>query len=213
MERFSRHLALLALLGSVASQARAQVVGASLVVLTSTHEPLGSPLVGGQIIVGQDRTNSPFSLQIRGTILRGHASRVASPCAGLIPPVPACAVQPLRDDGRIAEGSVGAALRALHAPHADLFITTDVAVAQFRVDSRPKTGGDPLVAEKLLVGAYIGAKGRWFPFARLPLGVEASVAIAGFRPLSSELIPDGYTPFEGGLSARRISIGISWRFR
>ncbi len=213
MERFSGGLALLAFLASVGPPARAQVVGASLAVLSSEHEPLGSPLVGGQIIVERNRADSPFSLQMRGTILRGHGSRVASPCAGLIPPVPACAVQPLRDDGRITEGSVGAALRALHTRHADLFITTDVAVAQFRVESRPKTGGDPLVAEKLLVGAYIGAKGRWFPFARLPLGVEASVAIAGFRPLSSELIPDGYTPFEGGLSARRISIGISWRFR
>ena len=213
MERFSGRFALLALLGSVAPQARAQVVGASVVVLHSTHEPLGSPLVGGEIVVGHNRGDSPFSLWMRGTILRGHGSRIASPCAGLIPPVPACAVQPLRDDGRITEGSVGAALRALHARHADLFITTDVAVAQFRVESRPKTGGDPLVAEKLLVGAYIGAKGRWSPFARLPLGVEASVAIAGFRPLSSELILDGYTPFEGGLSARRISMGISWRFR
>jgi len=213
MERFSVRLALLAFLGSVVPPARAQVVGASFVVLTSTHEPLGSPLVGAQIIVGQNRADSPFSLQMRGTILRGHGSRVASPCAGLIPPVPACAVQPLRDDGRIAEGSVGAALRALHAPHADLFITTDVAVAQFRVDSRPKTGGDPLVAEKLLVGAYVGAKGGWSPFARLPLAVEASVAIAGFRPLLSEQVVDGYVPFEGGLSARRISVGISWRFR
>ena len=77
MERFSGRLALLALLSSVAPQARAQVVGASLVVLTSTHEPLGSPLVGGQIIVGQNRADSPFSLQMRGTILRGHGSQVA----------------------------------------------------------------------------------------------------------------------------------------
>ena len=213
MERFSGCLALLALLGSVAPRVRAQVVGAGVVVLSSKHEPLGSPLIGGQIVVGQHVADSPFFLQMRGTILRGHGARVASPCAGLIPPTTACAVQPLRDDGRIAEGSAGAAIRALHAPHADLFITVDVAAAQFRVESRPKTGGDPLVAEKLLVGAYVGARGEWSPFARLPCAVEASVAIAGFRPLQNVQVLDGYEPFEGGLRARRVTMGISWRLR
>ena len=75
MERFSGCLALLALLGSVAPRVRAQVVGAGVVVLSSKHEPLGSPLVGGQIIVGQHVADSPFFLQMRGTILRGHGAR------------------------------------------------------------------------------------------------------------------------------------------
>ena len=54
------------------------------------------------------------------------------------------------------------AMRALgdNAPHVDLLITMDVAAAHFRVESRPKTAGDPLVAEKLLVGAYVGECGN-----------------------------------------------------
>jgi len=77
---------------------------------------------------------------------------------------------------------------------------------------RTKTGFD-VVRHARAGRQRVGSRGDWTPFARHALAVEASVAIAGFRPLLNVQVLDGYEPFEGGLRARRLTMGISWRMR
>ena len=92
-----------------------------------------------------------------------------------------------------------------------LSVLSDLALGQFHVESRPTIGGDALVAEKVLIGAFVGGEIAWYPSLRLPLALETSIALGGLRPVVNEGVVDGYEPFDGGLSARRIRAGLSWR--
>ena len=212
MPLWLRISAMLALVGA-AAETRAQTVGANTVVLASAHQPLGSPLIGGEIFVRTRRGDSSFALIIGGASMRGHADRFGIPCAGLIPPTADCAARPLRDDGRVAAGSIGAALPVIRARRIRLSVIGDLTLAQFHVETRPKAGGDALIADKVLIGAYFGGAAAWYPWAHRPVAIETSIAIGAFAPVLREEVLDGYTPFESGLGARRIGLGLSWRVR
>jgi len=203
---------MLALLGASAV-GRAQTVGIHAVSVESGHQPLGSPLVGGEIVVRTRSGDSSLSLTVAAASMRGHADRFGVPCAGLIPPTADCAARPLRDEGRISAGSIGATLPVFRTRRVRLSVDGDVALAQFHVESRPASRGAALIADKVLIGAYLGGGAAWYPSLRLPLAVEASIAFGVFRPVISEQTADGYQPFEDGLGARRIRAGLSWRVR
>jgi hypothetical protein len=143
--------------------------------------------------------------------MRGHSDRFGSPCAGLIPPTADCAAQSVRDDARVVAGSVGGLLPIVHAHRIRLALIADVTLARFHVETRRVSGGDALVADKVQIGASLGAEAVWYPTPRLPFAIETSMAFAAFRPVLSEQLLDGYTPFEGGLSARRFRAGLAWR--
>ena len=201
------------LLVSPFAEAPAQMVGAGLVVLASDHQPLGSPLIGGEIVLRARGVDSSFSLSFGGASLRGHADRFGSPCAGLVPPTADCAAQPLRDDARITAGSIGASLPIVRARRVRFSLVGDITLAQFQVASRRKSGGDALSADKLLIGACLGGEAAWYLSPHLPIAVEASMAVGAFRPVVGGQIVDGYEPFESGLRAHRVRLGLSWRVR
>jgi hypothetical protein len=193
--------------------ADAQRIGANAVVLTSAHQPLGSPLVGGELALRAGGRDSTVSLIVAVASMRGRSDRIGSPCGGFSPPTADCTDRPLRDDGRVTAGSIGAALPVLRAGRVRLSITGDVTLGRFHVESRPISGGATLVAEKLMVGAYLGAMAAWSPSMRAPLAIEASIAAGGFRPVHQQEVLDAYAPFEAGFDARRMSVGLSWRVR
>jgi len=188
-------------------------VAAHAVVLTSAHQPLGSPLLGGEIAIRTLGSDSTLSLIIGAAAMRGHGDRFGSLCVGLVPSGADCSARPIRDDGRVVAGSVGAVQPIVRAHRVRLSIIGNLALAQFHVESRYKPGGAPLIAEKVLVGAELGGSAAWYPAARVPLAIEIAVAIGGFAPLVSEQVTDGYTPFESDFSTRRIRAGLSWRVR
>jgi hypothetical protein len=212
MHGWLRISAMLSLVSAFA-EARAQTLGANVVALASDHQPLGSPLVGWAISARTRGGDSSVALIVGAASLRGHADRFGIPCGGLIPPIAACAAQPLRDDGRVTAASIGAARPIVHARHIRLSVMGDVTLAQFHVESRAKAGGDALVAEKLMIGGYLGGEVAWYPSARWPLAIETSVAIGAFQPIVTVQAVDSYEPFDGGLGARRLRTGLSWRVR
>jgi len=210
MQRWFQKSAILVLVVA-AAEARAQTVGANAVVLVSSHEPLGSPLIGGEFFVRTRGADSTFSLSISGARMRGEADRFGVPCAGLVPPTADCAARPLRDEGRVIAGSIGAGYPVFRHQRIRFSIIGDLTLAHFQVETRPKAGGDALVAEEMMIGAYMGGEAAWQPSSRAPLAIEASAAIGAFSPVASDQVVDGYTPFESGLGGWRMRVGLSWR--
>jgi hypothetical protein len=188
----------------------AQDVTASAVALSAKHYLLDDPLVGGALQLRLPLPDGPFAVRLGAERLTATAERVGIPCAGLIPPGDACAPEPLRDAARLTNASGGVALRILGGRRGELSLTADLTLGSLRADTRAASG-KTLAAQKWVWGGFFGAEAAWTPSPRLPLALEIGGALGGLMPVAREVIVDGYTPFDKGLDAARLRLGLAWR--
>ncbi|MFN8572176.1 MAG: hypothetical protein U0132_08970 [Gemmatimonadaceae bacterium] len=203
----------LALVVAIVRPAAAQQVNAGLVAVSSDHELLGDPLLGGQLGVRWQVGGSRFVIRAMAAASRQTSNRIGIPCAGLIPPGDDCAEQPLRDEATFREAAVGGVIRVLGSARAELGLTADLTVGRITADSRASLDGRVLSADRTLWGTTFGAEATWFPWPSSPVGLEAQLSLGRMRPRQIEQIADGYTPFESGLRLTRVVFGIGWRPR
>lgn len=191
----------------------AQNVSVGYTILATDHQLLGSPLQGGRAVLSRPFGDSSLAMRAGVEAMRGQASRNGSPCAGLILPIPACAVQPLRDDGRLYGGTLGAALRVVGRPHVTLSVGVDLGLAKATMNTHATAGSSGLAADEMLWNGALNLDAAWYPSLTRRVGVIGSVGVRSFTQLSQGHVLDGYEPFQDGMTGRQAMIGLAWRVR
>jgi hypothetical protein len=190
----------------------AQGGGLSAVVAGADHALLGDPLVGAAAEVRIPLAGGRASARLGAEHVSGDSRRTGSPCAGLVQPG-TCEPEPLRDEARLTTVSGGLGLRLLGWRSLFVEATGDLRLGHVEADTRGLTSGGRLTASKTMWGGELGLEGAWSPSRRLPLALEVGVSTGGLTPLASEMVADGYTPFESSFGVRRLRVGLAWRPR
>lgn len=192
-------------------QCSAQAVAVNAVALTADDLLRDASLWGGSVSLRFRLRDGSLAIYLGSEWASGDHTATGVPCAGLIPPG-GCAPEQVRDESRLRTGDVGAAFRVLGNAGASLAVTADLLAGSVRRESRGLTSGRSLSAEKRMWGGRVGAESRWQPWEGTPLDVQLGISYGELRPFSSDVVIDGYTPFDHAMRVRRIVFGATWRF-
>jgi hypothetical protein len=187
-----------------------QSVSVNAIGLDASHFLLGEPLVGGGVTLGWSGPRATVAFRVGGEWLRGRADHTGTACAGLIEPG-TCLPEQVNDESWLAQGNAGVAVRVLGGGRAALALTADLALASVRADTRGLWSMRSLHARETLWGALVGVETTWLPLPRLPIALDLAANVGGLRPIVSDLLIDGYTPFNDSFRIRLVRVGISWR--
>lgn len=194
------------LLAVPVAEAAGQEIRAGVLKSWTTHAQLDDPW-GWGLGVG-------FSIRDRVTVRLGYEwsgtdfESVGSTCTGLVDPEDDCAEERRDERGRLktATLSVPFALYERKRLEVDLMPPTYVATA-----SNSQTGlrtGRTRSAQKVLVGFGIGGEVRVPVIEPLPVYMRIHGSMAWLAPWRTELIVDGYTPFDTGVGISTLEVGL-----
>jgi hypothetical protein len=192
----------------VAPVANAQRVVGSYTVAHSDHQLIGT-LNGYQLQAMTSRRGSLSGTFSVGRYTGSHM-RSGIACGGLIPPPPACPVEPLRDETTTSDfgATLGVTLfqRVFGAPIEGTG-TVGAQVLHVRSHSLGETTGNDIEADRTKLGPTLGLELTARPKAAVPIGLRLGV-VGGFFGDTESGILDGYTPFESGFSFTRFEAGL-----
>jgi hypothetical protein len=180
--------------------------------MSTSHPLLANTLVGWGAEVRAPFGQSHVSGFVRIQKLSASGDRTGAPCAGLVLEG-MCPVQTIHDDADYSAFSTGLVLPLFRRDVFELGATLTGIIAKPSVFSRGETTGQTLNADKVMFGATIGVAGSWRPTRRLPVSVDAGVAIGGLHPIVTDMVVDGYAPFEDDFRITTFRIGLSVRTR
>src|SRR5262245_54786957 len=198
----------------VASPAKAQRLAASYGFAHSNSDLIGT--LGGYDL----ELTTPRAGAASGTFSfgrhTGNHMRNGIACSGLIPPPPACPVEPLRDETTAT--SVSGALDVTLFQE-DVFrgriggtVSFGAQMLHLKSSSRGETTGNGIGAEQTKVGPTVGFELIAQPNGAVPVGLRFGVA-GGLFVLPNSGAVDGYAPFDGGFSVIRLDVGLVWSLR
>ena len=192
------------------SAAAAQSLTASAVMIDARHDLLDGDLFGASVDVRLPIRRGATIARLGVERLVGDSRRVAVPCSGLIEPG-TCPPEPVSDDAQFAALSAGVANRLVRWRRIGVDLGANLRFGVVDVETRGRTSGRALSADRWLWGLDLALDATWTPWADRPLGIELGVAAGGLKPVMRDRTVDAYTPFNGDFGATRLRIGLSWR--
>lgn len=190
----------------------AQSVSVDASVIGTDHELLSSHLTGVAGRVSLPFRSGPVSIRLGAERLTGSSRRIGAPCAGLVVPG-TCQPEPMRDDARFTAATVGIGVRMINRHRITIDVIGDASFVNVQVDSRGLTSGGTISAGKELWDGDIGVEGTWLPWPQLPLALDIGVAAGRLNGVVSNIVADGYEPFEAGFDVIRLRVGLTWQLR
>ena len=193
-------------------QAYAQRASVQAVAAQTTHDLL--PRGGGAGASLTVPVRNRVGLAVLIERFSGDDRGAGFACAGLIDPG-RCPVEPLDRGGSRFTLGVGADVSLWENRRVEFAVLPHVLVAHAASTVRGTSSGNELRAEKTELGFSAALESRFTPSARMPLSVIVGGAMRRLGPVKTEVVVDGYTPFDRWYSARVLYVGAaaSWRSR
>lgn len=196
----------LAALGATASRTAAQSVGVRFVLADVRHDLLGT--MHGAGALASLPLSDRLSLRLGVDRLRGDRTRIGVACGGLAPPT--CLTEPLHDDAYATTFSAGVGATVLRTGGFAWSITGDGGISSVRSATLGENSGNRLSASRRLWRGDLGTEGAWRPAASSPFSLSVGGSVGFQAPFQSEVVADGYTPFERRHRVSRLWLGAAW---
>jgi hypothetical protein len=195
------------LLGATTGVAqRATLTG---VVASTTHDLLDRPI--GLVLSLATPVGRRADIQVSVGRLQGTNKGTGVVCGGLINPNQ-CPSEPYEQTGRLSFVAFGADFHVFSSRLVELSLQPQFLWGRARTETEGNTTGNRLFSEKGQYGFSGGLELRAFPVRRVPLGVVIGGAFSRLGPTRSELLLDGYTPFDEWYSVRTVSVGVVYQW-
>lgn len=189
----------------VAQRMSVTAVGAS-----ASHDLLNRPLgvMASFVLPLAPRVSAAFSVGR----LRSTSDGTGVVCGGLIDPG-RCSREPFTQTGRLSIVGIGADVRLATARVAEVSLQPQFLWARAESNTLGSVTGNKLFSEKGQLGFSAGLEARSFPVRQSPVGVVIGGTFGRLGPTHSELVPDGYTPFDRWYSLETLYVGgvLDWR--
>lgn len=189
------------------AEAAAQEIRAGIVKSWTTHALLNDPS-GWGVGVG-------FSIRDRVTVSLGYEwsgrdfESVGSTCSGLANPEEDCAGERREDQGRMKTATLSVPLVMYERNRMKINLMPRTYLARVSSVQTGLRTGRTRSAEKMLVGFGMGGEVRVRVIKTLPVNMRILGSMAWLAPWRTEIIVDGYTPFDTGVRMSTLEIGLA----
>ena len=193
-----------------ATSGAAQRVTLSAVLASTSHELLDQPF--GPVLTLATPIGRRADLAVMVGRLDSKTDGMGVVCGGLIDPSQ-CPSEPYSQKGRLSMVGIGGDVHLLSSRLASVAVQPMFLWGRARTETNGNTTGNRLFSEKGQWGFSGGLEVRSFPSRRVPLGVVAGGTLGRLGPVKSDLLLDGYTPFDDWYTVRTAYIGLALQWR
>lgn len=201
--------ALAAALSLSAASARAQEVRVEWIEGFAGHELLGDPSGAGLGVTL--RPAARVGLRLSGQSLSDRFSSFGSTCVGLSIPSE-CLPESRADDAAVRGLALAAVVTAVARERVALRLVPELGAMRVESEQRGLESGRTRTAEEDMLEVGAGLEASAVPVAAWPLRLHVAVHVAVLSPLTTEVVADGYTPFDGDTRLTRVRFGASYTF-
>jgi hypothetical protein len=196
------------LVGAASAVAQRATLGA--VFATTSHDLLNGPIGPAFSLATPIGRRVDLSLMVER--LESTTDGTGVVCGGLINP-DRCPVEPFQQKGRLSLVSIGAAVHLASTRIVSVSVQPQFLWGRAQTETNGATTGNRLFSEKGQFGFSGGLEVGLFPAPRLPLGVVLGGTFGRLGPIHSDLLLDGYTPFDDWYTVRSAYVGLALQWR